>query len=126
MKSPMHPMLKVLVAVTVVAIAVVVIQSQRTVAEQQAWGRFAEAREQGLSVESLETARDQVRGTSAEPWVDYQLALKLYDTGGTENFERARQVAQEAIDRHSGHATSELLRKLIVALESFDRQAGNG
>jgi hypothetical protein len=126
MKSPMHPMLKVVIAVTVVAIAVVVIQSRKGVAEQQAWGHYAEARAAGLTLESLETARDQVRGSTAEPWVDYQLALKYYDAGGAENFERARQVAQEAIDRHPKHATAETLRGLVTALESYAGPAGNG
>jgi len=126
MKSPMNPMLKVVIAVTVLAVVVVVIQSRRGAAEQQAWGHYAAARADGLSVEALETARDQVRGSSAEPWVDYSLALKLYDTGGAENFERARQVAQEAIDRHPDHTTTELLRGLVRALESFTAPGGNG
>jgi hypothetical protein len=122
----MHPVLKVMIAATVIIITVVVIQSRRGSAEEQAWGHYAAARAQGLTVEALETARDQVRGTTAEPWVDYQLALKLYDTGGRENFERSRQVAQEALDRHPDHAAAELLRTLIDALETFVRPAGNG
>ena len=126
MTSPMHPMLKVLLAVTVLAIAVVVIQSQRRNAEQDAWGYYAAARAQGLSVEALDAARDQVRGTSAGPWVDYRLALKLYDAGGAENFERALQVARDAIDRHPDHVTSELLRDLVEALTSFEQLASNG
>jgi hypothetical protein len=122
-------MLKVVIAVTVLAIVVVVIQSRRGEAEQQAWGHFATARaasDNGPTVESLETARDQVRGSSAEPWVDYQLALKLYDAGGMDNFERARQVAQEALDRNPDHATADLLRNLVEALDTYTAPGGNG
>lgn len=126
MKSPMHPMLKVLLAMTVLAVVIVVIQSQGQDAETDAWGHLAAARAQGLTVEALETARDQVRGSSAEPWLDCQLAVKLYEAGGAESFERARQVAQEAIDRHPEHVTSERLRNLIAAIASFEPLTSNG
>jgi hypothetical protein len=72
------------------------------------------------TVEALEAARDQVSGGPAKPWIEYELAMRLYDLGGRENFDRARQVAQGALDAHPTHATAPWLRELIAAMSSYD------
>jgi hypothetical protein len=72
------------------------------------------------TVQALEAARDQVSGGPAKPWIEYELAMRLYDLGGRENFDRARQVAQSAVDAHPTHVTAPWLRELITAMSSYE------
>jgi hypothetical protein len=72
-------------------------------------------------VQALEAARDQASGGPAKPWIEYELAMRLYDLGGRENFERSKQVAQVALDAHPTHATAPWLRKLIAAMSSYGK-----
>ncbi|MEO8453102.1 MAG: hypothetical protein ABI647_25150 [Gemmatimonadota bacterium] len=114
-----HPLFKALIVAAVIAIAIVVFRSQSQADEQSGWAQYGAAEAQGLTVESLESARDQTRGTTAEPWIAYQLAVKLYESGGPGNFDRSKQVAQEALSAFPEHPIAERLRHLIAVVGSY-------
>lgn len=115
----MHPAIKLLVAGAVIAIVIVIFQSQRQEDEQSGWIQYGTAEAQSLDVAALEAARDQTHGTSAEPWVAYQLALKLWEAGGRTNLDRSRQIAQEALDRFPDHPAAARFRRLVEVVESY-------
>lgn len=76
------------------------------------------------SVQALENARDQIPSGPARPWADYELAMRLYDAGGKDNFDRAKQVAESAVADHPEHPTTPWLRRLIAAVATYE-QAGS-
>ena len=115
------------VLVAVVALAVVLIRQHRAAADRQGWDRLADAREQGMSVESLNTARDEAAGSPAEPWIDLELALKLYDQGTPADLERALQITTESLAKFQNHPVAAGLTRLKSAINSFLPQAaGSG
>jgi hypothetical protein len=115
----MHPALKALIAVTVIAIIIVVYRSQSQADEQSGWAQYGAAEAKGMSVEALESARDQAKGTSAEPWIAYELAMKLCTTGGHSNLDRSKQIAQETLSNYPDHPVAEWLKKLVAVADSF-------
>lgn len=110
---------KALIALAVVGILFVVVREQMESSRNDAWAALAKARADGFSIEALESARDEVRGTEVEPWCGFYLASELYSAG--EDLARARQVAQETLDQHGDHATAPMLQDLLAALTSYDR-----
>lgn len=110
---------KYAVAAAVVAVAIVIVRSMRERADEAAWAVLAEPEVQQGSVEALEDARERVRGTDAEAPVTYLLAHRLYELGGEQNFERARQVAREALEAQPDHPMAGDFRALLDAIDSF-------
>jgi hypothetical protein len=114
-----HPVFKVLLVAAALAIVVVVVRHQGQADEQSGWAQYGTAEAQGLTVEALEAAREQTRDTSAEPWIAYQLAIKLYAAGGRTNFDRSKQIAQEALGKYPDHPSASHLRRLIEVVDSY-------
>jgi hypothetical protein len=117
----MSPLIRGILLATCVAIVGVVVYHQffKTSADQS-WESLGVALKAD-SIQALEAAKDQAAGGPAAPWIDYELAMRLYDLGGRENFERSRQVAQAAIDDHPAHVTAPWLRQLIAALDTYEK-----
>jgi hypothetical protein len=116
---PMHPVLKGLIAAAAIAILVVVFRAQSASTEYAGWENYGSAEVSGFSVEALESAKEQARETPAEPWIAFQLAFRLYETGGKSNLDRARQVASDSISRYPDHPANPWLQQLVHAAESF-------
>ena len=117
--------LKVLLGLAIVAVVVVVLLEQRASSHEAGWDALSVAQRAGGTVESLETASQAARGTDAEPWVDFLLARRLYDAGGKDQLDRARSVAQQALDRHPDSAAAAHLTRVIAAVDSIT-QATSG
>ena len=117
--------LKVILGVAIAAVSVVVLSEQRASSQAAGWDALAAAETAGGSPEALETASQGARGTAAEPWVEFLLARSLYDAGGKDQLERARLVAQQALDRHPEGEVAGYLRQLVTAIDSFT-QLGAG
>ena len=115
----MPAIVKALIVITVVAIGFVIYSTQSQEADMAGWASYGTAEAQGYTLDSLEAARDQARDTPAEPWIAFQLASKLYESGGKTDLDRARQVAQDAITRFPDHPAAPWLRKLVAASESL-------
>jgi len=115
----MHPLFKILLVAAVLAIVVVVFQSQRQDENQSGWAQYGAAVTQGLTLEALESARDQTRGTSAEPWVAYQLAVKLYESGSRANLDRSKQLTQDTLGQFPAHPSVPWLRRLLAVTDSY-------
>ena len=113
----MNPMVKGAVAVGLVAIICLVVQSQMAAAESAQWDHLAEARAAGFTVEALEDARAQAEGTDVEPWCSFYLAMELYKDG--EDLDRARQIAAESVEKFKNHATTPMLAALLEALKTY-------
>ena len=111
--------LKVLLGLAIVAVVLVIVQEQRSASQAAGWDALATAERAGSTVEAFETASQAARGTDAEPWVDFLLARRLYDAGTKEQLERARQVAQQALDRDPDGAAASYLSRLIAAVDSL-------
>jgi hypothetical protein len=121
-----HPLARIGAAVVVLAIVAVVVQHQMQTSTSTSWQTLASAEAGGSTVEALEDARAQAHDSPAGPWIDYQLAVKLFDRGEEGDFDRARQVAQEALARiPADHATRPWLEDLIAAIGSYP-SAGTG
>lgn len=117
----MSPMIRaILLGACAAIVGVVVYQQFFRTGDDQSWEALSVAA-RSQSVQALEAARDQAGGGPAAPWIEYQLAMRLYDIGGRENFERSRQVAQASLDAHPTHATAPWLRKLVAAIGSFEQ-----
>jgi hypothetical protein len=119
----MPPIVRTILLATCAAIVGVVIYHQFFRADADAAWEALGVASASQSVQALEAARDQISGGSAKAWADYQLAIRLYDQGGSENFERARQVAQSALAANSDHATAPWLQRLVAAIGTYDRAA---
>ncbi len=115
----MHPLFKVLIVAAVLAIIAVIYQSQQQADDQSGWSQYGVAEAQGFTVEALEAAQDQTHGTSAEPWIAYQLAVKLYESGGRANLDRSLQLAKETLRMFPDHPIAERLRNLIQMTDSY-------
>jgi|SRR5678815_3257809 hypothetical protein len=117
----MSPLIRaILLATGIAIIGVVVYQQFFQTSDDQSWETLGVATKAD-SIQALEAARDQAAGGPAKPWIDYELAMRLYDLGGKENFERSRQVAQAALDAHPTHATAPWLKQLIAAIGTYDK-----
>lgn len=116
----MNPWIKVLLAATGVAIVVIVITAMQRASEDAAWTHLDMARSSENPVEALETALVEAKGTVAEPWISYYLAMGLYDSGEPDDLQRARQIAVEATNEHPEHATAPYLRDLVSAIDSYE------
>jgi len=120
----MPPLIRILLVATCIAIVGVVLYEQFVLTgDDQSWEALAQAMKAQDPVPALETARDQASGGPAGPWIEYELALQLYDRGGSENFQRSHQVAQAALDAHPDHVTAPWLRRLIAAIDSYKQAA---
>ena len=113
--------LKVILGVAVVAVLVVLFAQHRASSQAAGWEALGTAERAGNTLEALETASQAARGTAAEAWVDFLLARRLYDEGGAAKLERARQIAQQALDRHPDEAVAAYLSRLIAATESLSK-----
>jgi hypothetical protein len=115
----MSPLLRLtLVAAAVTLVAVVALHFSQSGA-QSAWETLAAAHDPSPTVESLEAARDRAASTPAGPWIDYQLAVALFDRGHSGDLERAVQIAREALAGHPDHAVAPPLQRLLEAVESY-------
>lgn len=114
-------MTRALLALAVAGILIVVVRHQLQAGENAAWANLAKARSAGFTVDALENARDQVRGSDAEPWCAFYLATELYSSDT--DLDRAEQVAQETLERFGDHATAPMFQDLLDALASY-RSAG--
>lgn len=114
---------KIIIIVALAAVAIVVVQQQRAAAREAGWEALAAAANAGGTVEALESAAQAAKDTAAEPWVAFLLARKLYDDGGAPQLERARLVAQQALDRYPEHAAAAHLARIIAAVDSMQRLA---
>jgi hypothetical protein len=117
--------LKVILGVAIAAVIIVVLSQQRAASQAAGWDALAAAERAGGSPEALESASQAAHGTDAEPWVELLLARSLYDAGGKDQLERARLVAQQALDRHPEGEVAGYLRQLVAAIDSFT-QVGAG
>src|SRR5262249_11576779 len=115
--------LRVLVVLALATLVGIIFQQRREAAERAGWDHFAEAHDQGMTVAALETAKDQAKGSPAEPWLNFELALKLYEQGTSADLERASQIAKEAESQFSSHPAGEACRKLQAAISSFQSPA---
>lgn len=106
------------IAVALLAVVAVIITTQMNQADEAGWAELAAARQEG-SVEALETARETARGTSAEAWINFHLAMALYSSGTSSDLQRAIQVANESISDYPDHAATGFLRDQLPALESY-------
>ncbi|HEX5010269.1 MAG TPA: hypothetical protein VFY71_07700 [Planctomycetota bacterium] len=111
--------LKIILGVAAAAVIIVVVTEQRAVSQAAGWDALSAAEAAGGSPESLQTASQAAHGTDAEPWVELLLARSLYDAGGKDQLERARLVAQQALDRHPEGEVAGYLRQLVAAIDSF-------
>ena len=116
---------RVLVVALIVTLAVVLYRQHRETTAREGWGHFAEAHEQGGTVAALETARDQAAGSPARPWLDFELAFKLYEAGTPADLERALQITRESMATYANHPVAEPLRKLDSAIKTFLPQASS-
>ncbi len=111
---------KVAIAAAAVAIVFVVARNLKAQADEEAWAVVgSEAVLQG-DIEAMEAAREQVKGSSAATLLSLMLSQRLYELGGTQNFERARQVAGEALDSDPDHRLASNLRRVLEAVDSFE------
>ena len=110
--------------IAVLATVVVVFQEMSASSEQEAWASLDATMASEEPIPALESAREVTRGTSAGPWASYQLAVALYEEGTVADIQRAEQVAQSSISENPGHATTELLQKLLDVLKTYDAPAG--
>ena len=120
MDSKLPSWTKYAVAAAVVAIAFVVVRNLNAEAEEAAWAVVGEESVLQGDVEAMEAAREQVKGTPAATLLSLMLSQRLYELGGAENFERARQVASEALDAEPDHLLAANLRRVIAAVDSFE------
>jgi len=121
MQDNQKMMTRALLAFAVIGVLFVVIQHQMQASENAAWASLATARASGFTIDALEDARDEVRGSGAEPWCSYYLATELYSSG--DDLDRAEQVARETLDQYGDHATAPMFQDLLDALASY-RTAG--
>jgi len=112
--------IKVAGVLALVAIAAVVVIDQMQAADDKAWDYYAEARAGNFTPEALENAREASKGTDAEPWVNWRLAMALYATGSAEDLQRAQQVAESSIQAYPEHQTTAWLRDLVAALKTYE------
>ncbi|MBM4131900.1 hypothetical protein FJ250_12890 [bacterium] len=105
--------------IAVLAVIGLVVLQQRHAADEAGWNALAVAAGKGGNIEALRKAALNSKDTTAEPWVAVQLATALYDEGGPANFEQARVVARQALERFPDHPASSLLSNLLAALDSF-------
>jgi hypothetical protein len=117
--------IRVLLGVLIVTLAVVLWRQHRETTAREGWGRFAEAHDQGSTVAALEAARDQAAGSPARPWLDFELAFKLYEQGTPADLERALQITRESMATYANHPAAESLRKLDSAIKTFLPQAAS-
>ena len=115
----MHPLFKTGLAVVAVSAVVIVWLAYDSAANEQAWTHLAKARAQDMSIESLEAARADAAGSSAEPWIAYHLAMQLWDGGEPEQLAKAREVATNSIAVFPDHATTPYLEELVKALDTY-------
>ncbi len=111
--------IRLLLAVSVAAVIVVVVRYQLAASTGAGWDELFAATSSGATVESLEAARVKAESTEAMPWLDYQLAVMLFDKGDAGSLERARQLAEQSVARNPSHATTPWMRKLLQAVDSF-------
>jgi len=111
--------LRYLIVAAVVAIVVLVVQEQRAASRAAGWAALSKAMAAGNTPAALETALQSAKDTPAEPWITLQLGRSLYDAGGRENLERARGLAQQAIEHFPNHAARPELDRVLAAAESL-------
>jgi hypothetical protein len=112
-----------LIAAAVTLLAVVAFHFSQGGA-QSAWETLAAAQDPAPTVESLEDARDRAASTPAGPWIDYRLAVALFDRGQPGDLERASQIAREALAAHPDHVVSTPLQRLLEAVDSYQAVEG--
>jgi hypothetical protein len=121
----MTPLLRFsLIAAGIALLAVVAFHLQQS-GRQSGWEALASAQEPTPTIESLEIARDRASATAAGPWIDYQLALALFDRGQVGDFERSSQIARESMASHPDHGVAQPLQRLLQAIESYSAIAGS-
>lgn len=120
MESNLPSWTKYVVAVAVVAILVVVVRHYQHQADQEAWAVVGSEGVLQGDIEALEAAREQAKGSSASTLLSLMLAQQLYENGGQDNFQRAAQVAREALDQDGSHALAPHLQRVLEAVESFE------
>jgi len=119
----MSPLIRgTLLAACIAIVGVVVYHQFFKTSADQSWETLGVALKSD-TVQAFEAAKDQATGGPAAPWIDYELAMRLYDLGGRENLERSKQVAQAAVDEHPEHVTAPWLRQLIAAIQSYESTA---
>jgi hypothetical protein len=122
----MNPLFRMtLIAAAVALLAVVAFHFTQS-SRQSGWEALAAAQDPTPSVESLEKARDLGSASEAGPWIDFQLAIALFDRGQPGDIERAGQIAREAAASHPGHAVTARLQRLVEAIESYSPAARDG
>ena len=118
----MKAMVSLLGILVVVGITVVLVRQSRSSIAKAGWNRFADARSQGMSVASLDAARDQAKGSPAEPWINFELALILYEHGTPSDFERALQIIADSESDSVTPTVANSLRELRAAITTFLHQ----
>ena len=116
----MDRLVKFIAIAVVASLALVFYIDRAESAQAEAWQALAAARQAGMSIESLETALEQTRGTDAEPFARVQLAAACLAEGTAESIQRARQVADEGLAAQPGSTTSAWLSKLSNAAMSLE------
>ena len=117
--------LEIVLGLAIASVIAVVFFQQRESSQAAGWDALATAERAGATPEALETASQSARGTPAEAWVDFLLARKLFDAGGKDQLERARLIAQQALDRHPDAQVASCLSHLVAAIDSY-AQLGSG
>jgi len=117
MEAMNTPWVRVAAAVLVLSAIFLFFDERSSNVENEAWAAVSSAREPEFTADSLEDVRQQVEGTSAEPWASFYLAMLLYEENT--DLDRARQIASASVASHPDHATAEMMSQLIDALDTY-------
>jgi cytochrome c-type biogenesis protein CcmH/NrfG len=111
--------LRFVIGAAIIAVVVLLVQAHRDAANAAGWDALTTADRASDTPEALQSALEAARDTPAEPWIAFQLAERLYAQGGRENMDRAKSVAQSALDRFADHPVAPSLKRVIESADSF-------
>lgn len=115
----MNNIFKAIVIAGVLAMVVVVIQSNARESELDAWRARTTARTAEESTEALENALTEADGSPAAAFISYDLAQAYLAEGEPADLERAIQVAEAAIAGRPGEPLSGWLQRVADSARSF-------
>ena len=110
--------IRALLLLAIIAMAYAATSEWRSSQNEEIWAALTE---EAGSIDGLESLRARSRDTAVEPWASYALASELFSQGGEEgNLQRSRQIAEESVAEYPDHTTTQWLRQLLLAVDSYN------
>ena len=115
----MNNIFKAVIIAGVLAVVVLVIQTNARESELDAWRARSAARSAETSTDALENALSEAEGSPAAAFISYDLAQAYLEEGEAADLERAIQVAEAAIAADPGEPLSGWLQRVADSARSF-------